>query len=56
MGGNTGGSCDNHTVIYLTLKGFDVMTDASYLKLKGKDSMTGYENIVNTCYDCGVIF
>ena len=40
----------------LTSKGFDIMTDASYLKWKRKDSMTGYENIANMCYDCGVRF
>ena len=55
-GENRGGNCDNHTIADLTSKGFDIMTDASYLKWKRKDSMTGYENIANTCYDCGVRF
>ena len=49
-------NCDNHTVAEFTSKGFDIMTDASYLKWKRKDSMTGYKNIENTRYDCGVRF
>ena len=51
-----GGNCENHTVTDLNLKGFDIMTDASYLKWKRKDSMAGYDNIVSMCYDCRVRF
>ena len=55
-GENTGGNCDNHTIADLTSKGFNIMPNTSYLKWKRKVSMTGYENIVNRCYDCGVVF